>query len=351
MRDDNLAQKLCLTFEITFRDIHLSQHSKIECSDFDIGFEGQAAGGSNDLRDAGPTEWQHKNNHRNAITTSHERIGRATPTTCCLLPGLSLLSRSLLMVEFCLGSRQIEWLFLICQNSWIIFRPVNNNDHPFLVYSPLIELKNLSEPPLNRAFLGAIFAGVNGVDVEPSVFQVGIKLKAVEEVGSIGSELVRGTETGQLIQGDIISSSTSDPSHETSSSKESTGSDPTSEQHITASPSEWKPEHQTWIHLRSMQNKELLLPQCIEGSNRRLFPTRFLGSGSTGNVRECRFDNSQELFAIKVVEELKKADKKKENRIAPRCYGFYTSEGMYVLIVDKCDITSRHWKDLDVDEQ
>ena len=51
-----------------------------------------------------------------------------------------------------------------------------------------------------------------------------------------------------------------------------------------------------------MSKNTLALPQCVESRNqRRLWLTRFLASGSTGNVWEYHFDTCDDvLFAVKV---------------------------------------------------
>ena len=51
-----------------------------------------------------------------------------------------------------------------------------------------------------------------------------------------------------------------------------------------------------------MSNNTLALPLCVKSGKQRLWLTRFLGSGSTGNAWECRFDDCDDLFAAKVVE-------------------------------------------------
>ena len=51
-----------------------------------------------------------------------------------------------------------------------------------------------------------------------------------------------------------------------------------------------------------MSKNTLALPQCVESRNQlHLWLSRFLASGSTGNVWECLFDSCDDiLFAIKV---------------------------------------------------
>jgi hypothetical protein len=83
-----------------------------------------------------------------------------------------------------------------------------------------------------------------------------------------------------------------------------------------------------------------------------------VGFGSTGNIWEFRFDDSDNLFAAKIVEVLRpnNADRRQRlrfniylalekayrsgqlrDRIAPRCYGAFEGDGIDVLILDLCD--------------
>ena len=111
------------------------------------------------------------------------------------------------------------------------------------------------------------------------------------------------------------------------------------------------------------------LPQCAENGKRRLWLTRWVGSGSTGNVWQCRFDGSVNFFIAKIVEVLCRADADKRerlhhefniyltlenayrscqphDRIAPRCYGAFEGDGVAVLILDLCDGVLNKWGEL-----
>jgi hypothetical protein len=117
-----------------------------------------------------------------------------------------------------------------------------------------------------------------------------------------------------------------------------------------------------------------LLPQCARSGKERLWLTRFIASGSTGNVWECRFDNCDDLFAVKVVEVLRLSDAgsrrrlrnefnvyltlekayqfgKLRDRIAPRCYGAFKGERVDVLILDLCDGVLNDWGELSASER
>jgi hypothetical protein len=93
---------------------------------------------------------------------------------------------------------------------------------------------------------------------------------------------------------------------------------------------------------------------------RHLWLNRFIGFGSTSNVLRCHFDNSDDSFAVKIVELLHPSDKdsrqrlrnefntyriieaayqsrRLRDRIPPRCYGAFEGDGIDVLVLDLCD--------------
>ena len=123
-----------------------------------------------------------------------------------------------------------------------------------------------------------------------------------------------------------------------------------------------------------MSNNTLALPQCAESGNQRLWLTRFVASGSTGNVWKCRFDNSDDLFSVKVVELLRPSDAgsrqrlrnefniyltlekahhsgQLRDRIAPRCYGAFKGNRVDVLILDLCEGILNQWGELSAPER
>ena len=116
----------------------------------------------------------------------------------------------------------------------------------------------------------------------------------------------------------------------------------------------------------------LTLPQCAE--NQRLWVTRFVASGSTGNGWACCFYNCDGLFAIKVVEVLRPSDAGRRqqlrdefnvyltlekayhsgqlrDRIALRCYGAFKGNHVDVLILDLCEGILNQWWELSAPEQ
>jgi hypothetical protein len=128
------------------------------------------------------------------------------------------------------------------------------------------------------------------------------------------------------------------------------------------------------VHLYSLSKNTLVLPQCAESGNQRLWLTRFVTSGLTGNVWECRFDNCDDLFAVKVVEVLRPSDAASRqrlgnefnvyltlekayqsgqlhDRIAPRCYGAFKGNRVDVLILDLCEGILNQWGELSAHER
>ena len=123
------------------------------------------------------------------------------------------------------------------------------------------------------------------------------------------------------------------------------------------------------MHLHPFSNNKFAFPRCARNGKRRLWLTRYVGSGSTGNVWQCRFDASVDLFAAKIVEVLRPTDAdnrqrlhnefrayhilekayksgKLPDRIAPRCYGAFECKYVSVLILDLCDGVLGEWGEL-----
>ena len=100
-----------------------------------------------------------------------------------------------------LSRRKKEWLFLTSHNHWIVIRLVRqNNDTPFLAFSPLTTMEDSSVP--FRAFLGAILTVVKGGAVEASVFDDPQTLDTIEEgapgeEGSSSSNSDGGNDSGE----------------------------------------------------------------------------------------------------------------------------------------------------------
>ncbi|KIM81472.1 hypothetical protein PILCRDRAFT_8818 [Piloderma croceum F 1598] len=220
-------------------------------------------------------------------------------------------------------------------------------------------------------FLSAIFSIIKGVSVKPSTFGPRMELDTIideEDKGLLpeddidnGSGPYRGSSskgTAQLRHGIKCSHNEGDESGlmVTSSSMKSPAS------------------FQVWVHLHTFLNNTLALPQCSGTRNPRLWLTRFVGFGSTGNVWQCHFDNSDDLYAIKIVELLCHSDAascqqlhnkfkvylnleeayqsgKLLDHITPHCYGAFEGDAMDILILELCDSILREWDKLSGAEQ
>ncbi|KAF8495478.1 hypothetical protein F5888DRAFT_1711201 [Russula emetica] len=271
-----------------------------------------------------------------------------------------------------LGLRKMEWLFLTCCNYWIVCRLVRDDDNPYLAYSPGISIQESSEP--FRAFLGAISSVVKDVPVESSAYNPNIQLDTIEEEqddgplpeydiddgsGEYQGSSERGTDAGSLMA--------------RSRDRNSRGN--TESELLVTSSSPKLPENlKVWTRLYTMWNNVLAIPPCARNDKLRLWFTRFIASGSTGNVWQCRFDTSYDSFAAKIVEVLRPSDTEKRqrlrnefktylildeayqsgrlhDRIAPRCYGAFEGSDMDVLILDLCDGILNSWDDLSASER
>ena len=97
--------------------------------------------------------------------------------------------------------------------------------------------------------------------------------------------------------------------------------------------------------------------------------THFVGSGSTGNIWQCQFDSNDDLFTIKIIEQLHPSDtascQQLHNKfrvylsleeayksgklcdcIASHCYGAFEGDAMDVLILELCDGILGEWDEL-----
>ncbi|KAM6493292.1 hypothetical protein JOM56_011426 [Amanita muscaria] len=281
--------------------------------------------------------------------------------------GQSLVAKIFSKAALYLGLRQMEWLFLTCHNYWIVCRLVRDDQHPYLVYSSKISIEDSSEP--FRAFLGAILSVVQGVPVEHSTYSPDMKLDTEEESPLTKDDIDDDSGT---YQGSLYGTTTSYPNTWSHAHDEQENTE--SELIVTSSSPNSPEDFQVWVHLHSMSNNTLVLPQCARSSKQRLWLTRFKASGSTGNVWECRFDNCDDLFAVKVVEVLRPSDAgsrqrlrnefsvyltlekahqagQLRDRIAPRCYGAFKGNRMDVLILDLCDGILHEWGDLSAPER
>ncbi|KIL54824.1 hypothetical protein M378DRAFT_174006 [Amanita muscaria Koide BX008] len=284
--------------------------------------------------------------------------------------GQPLVPKILSKAALYLGLRQMEWLFLTCHNYWIVCRLVRNDDHPYLVYSSEISIEDSSEP--FRAFLGAMLSGVDGVYPEPSAYSSDMELDTIEEAEDEGSSEDDNDDDSGVYRGSLSGRVTT--SYPNTWNRAHDAHENTESRLIVTSSSPNSPEDfQVWIHPHSMSNNTLV-PQCARSSKQRLWLTRFIASGSTGNVWECRFDNCDDLFAVKVVEVLRPSDTDSRqrlhnefdvyltldnayqsgqlhDRIAPRCYGAFKGNRVTVVILDLCDSILSEWGELSAPER
>ncbi|KAH9973315.1 hypothetical protein BGW80DRAFT_1459207 [Lactifluus volemus] len=232
--------------------------------------------------------------------------------------GQPLVPKILAKAALYMGLRKTEWLFLTCFNYWIVCRLVRDDHHPYLVYSPGISIQESSEP--FRAFLGAILSVVKDVPVESSAYNPNIELDTIEE------------EQGDIDDG-------SGEYHNRGNTE--------SELLVTSSSPKLSEDLQVWTRLYTTSNNTFAIPPSARNDKPHLWFTRFIASGSTGAVWQCRFDTSHDSFAAKIVEVLHPSDTQKRqrlrnefkiylildeayqsgrlhDRIAPRCYGAFT---------------------------
>jgi hypothetical protein len=313
-----------------------------------------------------------------------------------------------------LGQRKMEWLFLTCHNYWLVCRLVKDARHPFLAYSSMMSIEDSSEP--FRAFLGAILSVVKGVTVQPSPFNLDVELDGVtEEVEVEDPDIVPGgdiDDSSGTYRGRSSTETETEPRMTRARKRaleitpflgrSSTGTETEPRMtrgreraleatrsglmvrptpllmlvldqlifaQITSSSPSSPASFQVWLHLHTFPGNTFALPQCSRSGTPRLWLTQFLGFGSTGNVWKCHFDDSDDSFAIKIVEVLCSSDTdshqwfrdefniyltleeavesgKRHNRIAPRCYGAFSGDGIDVLIFESCGGNLRAWNEL-----
>jgi hypothetical protein len=220
----------------------------------------------------------------------------------------------------------MEWLFLTCYNHWIVCRLVRDDDNPYLAYSPGISIQESSEP--FRAFLGAILSVVKDVPVESSAYNPNIQLDTIEDEqgdgpfndgsGEYQGSSGRGAETGSPMTRSRDRNSRGNTKsellvHTFLGRYRSLGS--LIRLQVTSSSPKLPENLQAWTRLYAMSNKVLTIPPCARNNKRRLWFTRFIASGSTGNVWQCRFDASYDSLAAKIVEVLRPSDTEKRQRL------------------------------------
>lgn len=264
-----------------------------------------------------------------------------------------------------LGIKQIQWLFLTCHNHWVICRLVQKagRNDPFLAYSASFSIENSSLP--FRAFLGAILSTVRRLPVESSIHNPNMKL----------DQILEDVEGGPLPEDDIEDSSggyrgssRTAPSKVPNTRARAAASRQVAELMITSSSPRFPKSFQLWIHLRTVPTNTFVLPENGKGTQ-RIWLTHHIGYGSTGSVWQGHFDNSNTLYAIKIVELLRSSDSelrqrlcnefkvyltleeayqsgRLRDRLTPHCHGAYSGDRLDALILELCDSTLEGWNNL-----
>jgi hypothetical protein len=287
----------------------------------------------------------------------------------------------------------MQWLFLSCHNYWIVCRLVRDDDHPYLAYSPEFSIEDSSEP--FRAFLGAILSVVKGVPVESSAYNSDMEFDTFDTIeeeadkGPLpeddiddGSGSYQDSSGGGVATGRLMKHEHAHHGHENTEFDLMVCAFPCRylslglliHSQVTSSSPKSSEYSQVWVHLYTMANNTLVLPGCAENNKPRLWLTRFVASGSTGNVWQCCFDNRDDLFAAKIVEVLRDSDADNRerlrnefdvylildevyrsgqlhDRIALRCYGAFEGNGTDILILDLCDGVLNTWDELSASER
>jgi hypothetical protein len=78
-----------------------------------------------------------------------------------------------------LGLRQLEWLFLTCHNSWIVFHLTKIGNETVLAYSPMLDIVDSSVP--FRAYFGSVLSVLKQVPVKPTVLPADLVLDTLQE--------------------------------------------------------------------------------------------------------------------------------------------------------------------------
>ncbi|KAH9023569.1 hypothetical protein EDB83DRAFT_2527303 [Lactarius deliciosus] len=208
---------------------------------------------------------------------------------------------------------------------------------PFLTFSPMFSIEGSSEP--FRAFLGAILSVLEGSPVQASKFNPTMVLDTIPEEGKGGSKLP-------------MTRSRATTSRDAAESE--------SDLMFTLSSPHYPESFQVWVHLHLLPNNTFVLPHCAENGNskRRLWLTRHIGCGSTGNVvklqhrsdveRQRRFNNEFEVYLSL---EIAYQSGQLRGRITPHCYGAFEGDGTDILILGLCGDTLKDWDELNVSEQ
>jgi hypothetical protein len=254
----------------------------------------------------------------------------------------------------------------------------------------MISIEDSSEP--FRAFLGAILSVVKGVPVESSAYNSDMEFDTIEKEADDGplpeddiddgSGSYQGSSGGGTATGYPMTRQHAHGGHENIGFELMVRPFPCRslspglliQSQVTSSSPKSPETSQVWVRLYTMVNNTFVLPRRAENSKPCLWLTRFVASGSTGNVWQCCFDNREDLYAAKIVEVLCHSDADNQqrlrnefdvylildeayqsgrlhDRIAPRCYGAFEGNGVDILILDLCDGVLNVWDELSASER
>ncbi|KAH9176767.1 hypothetical protein EDB89DRAFT_2112700 [Lactarius sanguifluus] len=272
-------------------------------------------------------------------------------------PGGDLVSKVLPNAALYLGVRKTEWLFLTCHNYWIVCRLVNDDDKPFLAFSPMFSIEDSSEP--FRAFLGVILSVLTGAPVQASEFNPTMVLDIIPKEGD-GGPLPDDDINEGLVEYQGRSTTDTSSTLPMTRSRATTSDAEESQSMFTLSSQHYPESFQVWVHLHSLPNNTFILPHCAENGHgkRRLWLTRHIGFGWTGNVvellRTSDAERRQRFYnEVGVYLSLETAYQSGQlhNRITPHCYGAFEGDGINALILGLCGDTLNSWDELDFSEQ
>ncbi|KAH8111596.1 hypothetical protein DFH11DRAFT_1512905 [Phellopilus nigrolimitatus] len=262
----------------------------------------------------------------------------------------SLMEKVILNAALYMASWKTEWLFLTSYNHWIFLRLHRGGLHspdqqPYVTYSSMLSIEG--ETRAFRAFLGALLAAANEVDVPSSKTPKDVELDVIPEDARPKSESFP-EELAAL--------------------------------RITMAPPE-TPEP-NWFSLQEVNPTFTTRLTDNTGEPIYLRLTRPLGHGTTGLVYECQLEakSAQDIpipraFAVKFVEVLKTEDESRRDRlrhefgiyqileracrqpgqlskrIAPQCFGMFEGGNLSVLILELQGSALRKWEDLNQTEK
>ncbi|KAH8112420.1 hypothetical protein DFH11DRAFT_1607533 [Phellopilus nigrolimitatus] len=252
----------------------------------------------------------------------------------------TLMEKVILEAAIYMASWHTVWLFLTSHNHWIILRFCSDDKRPYLKYSPMFSIEGEIKP--FRAFLGALLATANNVNVPSSEVQEDVCLNDIAEDAKLNLDHI--PEVPRTLK-------------------------------ITLAPPERLERH--WFSLQEVDPMSTTALTNNTDEPIFLWLDTILGRGSTGVVREGIWETNiaqdnliPRAFAVKYVEILSSEHKRKRERlrnefriyqileraysqceqpskrIAPQCFGFFESDLLSMLVLEKHDVALMEWGDL-----